>query len=176
MMNSEVKVVLFISIPLLPLSHLGIPPLFFFNFAKEFSCSEFIQVKIMDENGSAFFRFLELPFKFIKRDVELAHKVAIFIKRDVELAPKVAISGFHEPSISAQNKITTHLKCYKNSSHLLDYGCTDSEINFVLMKHTNCCTPDDFPKTFSSNYASHRLHTFLKDEQPREAIYLLRLG
>jgi hypothetical protein len=41
----------------------------------------------MDENGSAFFRFPELPFKFIKRDVELARKVAI--------------SGFHEPSISA---------------------------------------------------------------------------
>jgi hypothetical protein len=116
----------------------------------------------MDENGSAFFRFLELPFKFIKRDVELSRKVAI--------------SGFHEPSISAQNKITTHLKCYKNSSHILDFGCTDSEINIVLMKHTECCTPDDFPKTSYLNYASHRLYTFLKYEQPREAIYYYGLA
>jgi hypothetical protein len=72
----------------------------------------------MDEKGSAFFHFLELPFKFIKRDVELARKVVM--------------SVFHEPSISAQNKIATHVKCYKNSSHLLDYGCTESEMHIVF--------------------------------------------
>jgi hypothetical protein len=112
----------------------------------EFSCSEFYSSYNYGRERFCFFHFLELPFKFIKRYVELARKVVM--------------SVFHEPSISAQNKITTHLKCYKNSSHLLDYGCTDSEINIVLMKHTECCTPDDFRKTLHLNYASHRLYTF----------------
>jgi hypothetical protein len=110
----------------------------------------------MEENSSAFFRFLNLPF--------------LFIKREGLLARIVAISGFYKPLKSTQRDLSTKLKCRNDRSHILDYGCSNAEINEVLKNHTQCGTSDDFPKTLFLNYTSHRFFTFLRDEQPREYI------
>lgn len=106
----------------------------------------------MTEASSAFFRFLELPVKLIKRDEFRARQLAA--------------SGF------AVSKCDMNIiACHKDSTHTVNVNATAEEIDLALENHDyKCSTRYNFPTRHFLNYASHRILTFLTNEVPKNIV------